>query len=97
MNYYNASERYHGLQFHFHHGSEHTVEGKRQDLEMHTVHLADDANNTGNMFAAAMGIMFSVKEPSREFSAKEIGVIDTFFDSLKWEESTSEKRSVKVN
>jgi carbonic anhydrase len=65
MNMYKASERYHGLQFHFHHKSEHTVDGKYRDLEMHTVHLADDADNEGNMFAAAMGIMFSVNDASR--------------------------------
>ena len=59
--YYKASERYSGLQFHLHHASEHTVEGKRHDLEMHTVHLADEKNE-GNMFAAAMGIMFSVDD-----------------------------------
>jgi len=36
---YNTIQRFNGVQFHFHAGSEHTVEGVRQDLEMHTVHL----------------------------------------------------------
>jgi hypothetical protein len=48
---------------------------------MHTVHLADE-KNAGNMFAAAMGIMFSVDSPSRKFSDKEVAVVDAFFDSL---------------
>ena len=30
-----------GLQFHMHAGSEHTINGKRYDLEMHTVHVPD--------------------------------------------------------
>jgi len=94
---YGASERYSGLQFHFHHGSEHTIEGKRHDLEMHTVHLADDTKNEGKMFAAAMGLMFSVNDASREFSEAEVKVIDTFFDNLAWEKSTKTKKSVKVN
>jgi hypothetical protein len=63
---------------------------------MHTVHLADDPKNAGNMFAAAMGIMFSVDSPSRKFSDKEVAVIDAFFDSLQWEETTDKKRNVKV-
>jgi carbonic anhydrase len=50
-------------QFHFHAGSEHTVDGKRMDLEMHTVHYPTSPKAENNGFiAAAMGIMFSVKE-----------------------------------
>lgn len=64
---------------------------------MHTVHLAQEPDNEGKMFAAAMGIMFSVNEPSREFDAKEIAVIDKFFDDLSWEETDKTKKSVKVN
>jgi len=30
---------FYGIQFHLHTGSEHTINGKRYDLEMHTVHL----------------------------------------------------------
>lgn len=50
--------RYTGVQFHFHAGSEHTVDGERYDLEMHTVHVADDA--AGGFGNAALGIIFSV-------------------------------------
>lgn len=96
---YGADKRYGGVQFHFHHGSEHTVEGKRHDLEMHTVHLATDSDYykkaakdaSAGAFAAAMGIMFSVDEPSREFSDEEVAVIDNFFESLKWDESNEKK------
>jgi len=68
---YKAPQRWNGVQFHFHAGSEHTVEGKRQDLEMHTVHLPYSGHGPLKLYdgyaAAAMGIMFSVKEPSRTF------------------------------
>ena len=44
-------------QFHFHTGSEHTVDGVRHDLEMHTVHFPQSPK--GGIIAAAMGIFFS--------------------------------------
>ena len=33
-------EKYSAAQFHFHVKSEHTINGRRYDMEMHTVHLA---------------------------------------------------------
>ena len=61
-----GSDTYTGVQFHFHAGSEHTVEGDRMDLEMHTVHLADDEERAkkSNIKYAAVGIMFSVDNPT---------------------------------
>tara|TARA_R110000850_G_scaffold137469_3_gene258637 strand:+ start:311 stop:1027 length:717 start_codon:yes stop_codon:yes gene_type:complete len=35
-------KKFNALQFHFHHGSEHTVEGEQFAMEMHIVHAADD-------------------------------------------------------
>lgn len=95
-NFYGANERYSGKQFHFHHGSEHTIDGIRQDLEMHTVHLAEGAAENG-FFAAAMGIMFSVNSPSRSFSEADVAVIDKFFDDLEWEKTTKAKPTVNVD
>jgi len=94
--YYGANERYSGAQFHFHHGSEHTINGMRQDLEMHTVHLADGAVQNG-FFASAMGILFSVDSPSRTFEPEEVAVIDKFFDDLDWEKTTKTKKLVLVD
>ena len=59
-----ATDRFTGVQFHFHHGSEHTIDGKRHDLEMHTVHLASETLN--DVGYAAMGIMFSVDDSNIE-------------------------------
>ena len=39
-NVFGAPREYKGLQFHFHAGSEHTIDGFRHDFEMHTVHEA---------------------------------------------------------
>jgi carbonic anhydrase len=53
------------------------------DLEMHTVHLAKETKN--EIGYAAVGIMFSVEEYTSELTWAEQKVIDTFFDSLKWD------------
>lgn len=64
---------------------------------MHTVHLADETNKA-NMFAAAMGIMYSVNDYDKgKCDDACVKVIDTFFDNLKWEETNDKKRNVKVN
>jgi carbonic anhydrase len=89
---YGGPKEYNGLQFHFHSGSEHTVDGERMDLEMHTVHQATEAKN-GIEFAA-MGIMFSVNNHTANLTWSERIVIDSFFDGLKWDDTTG---SVEVD
>ena len=79
---FGGGTRFNGVQFHFHHGSEHTIDGERYDLEMHTVHLAED--QSGDVKYAAMGIMFSVDDydeiaPDEEWLYT---TINEFFDSL---------------
>ena len=97
---YKAPQRWNGVQFHFHAGSEHTVEGKRHDLEMHTVHLAHSGHGEVQRYegyaAAAMGIMFSVKDASRSFEDWETKIIDDFFDSLEWTDSKKNPKVAKV-
>jgi carbonic anhydrase len=84
---FGADQKWDGQQFHFHAGSEHTVDGKRHDLEMHTVHYPKNAKNW--FIAAAMGIIFSVQDYTAELSWAEQEIIDNFFDSLKWDDVTS--------
>jgi len=55
---------------------------------MHTVHLAHESKN--GFFAAAMGLMFSVNDHTAKLSDAEIKIIDDFFDSFKWTETTTE-------
>jgi carbonic anhydrase len=61
---------------------------------MHTVHLPYDGNQPvkayNGFMAAAMGLMFSVDEPSRKFEDWEVKIIDDFFDSLQWTDSATE-------
>ena len=86
QDYYGAPVEYNGLQFHFHAGSEHTVDGKRMDLEMHTVHEAVNARNEFSF--AAMGVMFSMNHHTANLTWAEKKIIDTFFDGLKWDDAT---------
>ena len=80
-------------QFHFHTGSEHTVDGLRHDLEMHTVHFPK--NPKGGIIAAAMGIFFSTNRYTAKVSEADEAIIDGFFDSLQWDK-TGDQRSPKV-
>lgn len=60
--YYAGPMEFNALQFHFHTGSEHTVDGYRYDLEMHTVHTAkEDPGPMDGIGFAATGILFDVK------------------------------------
>ena len=91
---FGADNEFSGVQFHFHSGSEHTIDGKRFDLEMHTVHYPKDVEN--EFIAAAMGIIFSVEEYTANLSWSEQALVDTFFDSLKWSDITEEGPTVDL-
>lgn len=85
------SAKWDALQFHMHSGSEHTIDGVRHDLEMHTVHVPDGLGTTadgGNGFiASAMGLVFSVDKFTADLTFAEQQVIDIFFDSMKWDKT----------
>ena len=68
-NVFEGPHRFTGVQFHFHAGSEHTVNGKRHDLEIHTVHLPEQAR--GGIKYAAVGVFFSEKDFDAELSPLE--------------------------
>jgi carbonic anhydrase len=91
---FGATNRFTGVQFHFHAGSEHTVDGKRHDLEMHTVHLADDTIN--DVGYAAMGIIFSVNDYTADLNPIEIRIIDNFFDPMEWETGVKDPKVAEV-
>ena len=58
-----------GQQFHFHSPSEHSIDGKLMDLELHIVHFIDDKLSPGNakasqFFAGVLGFLFKVMPDS---------------------------------
>jgi carbonic anhydrase len=91
---FGADTEFDGQQFHFHSGSEHTVDGKRYDLEMHTVHYPKKAEN--GYIAAAMGIIFSVEDYTAKLTWAEQEIINNFFDSLKWTDMTADGPTVDL-
>ena len=90
-----GTNKYTGVQFHFHSGSEHTIDGKRFDLEMHTVHVADKEIN--GVKYAAMGIIFDVNDHTAEFTDEQKKIIDEFFDSLEMNDATGEIKVSEVS
>jgi carbonic anhydrase len=78
-----ASPEYEVLEFHFHHKSEHTIEGVHYDLEMHIVHVGTGTDaQKKNAFASAMGFIFDTTKAEAVDKDTE-AAIDGFFDSLK--------------
>mmetsp|Transcript_4057 Transcript_4057/g.6863 ORF Transcript_4057/g.6863 Transcript_4057/m.6863 type:complete len:192 (-) Transcript_4057:258-833(-) len=85
---FGADTTFRAAQFHFHSGSEHTIDNKRYDLEMHTVHFPLEEKN--GFIAAALGIMFSVDDYNTDLTWSQQKIVDTFFETLKWDSTTDE-------
>jgi hypothetical protein len=54
-------------------------------MEMHTVHLAQEHNETANIKYAAVGVFFSVKDYSKDISTAENDTVKQFFNHLKFD------------
>ena len=92
---YNADQVYYTKQLHFHTRSEHSIDGKLKDLEMHIVHqspnkTADQVDNkdpevqekkwpVGKL--AVIGVMFDTKNYDK-VNDETVAAIDKFFDSI---------------
>jgi len=63
--------------------SEHTIDGRRFDLEMHSVHLPDKAQD--GFFAGVQGLIFDTHRYDPSITKAEMKIIDKFFDSLNWD------------
>lgn len=79
---HDRKELFFSKQLHFHAQSEHTIDGKQFDLEMHVVHMSLDPTY------AVMGMMFDTKNYDENVSEATVAAIDKFFDSLKFDEVT---------
>ena len=84
--YYQAGKRFMGTFIQFRHESEHTVDGKKLDMEVQVTH--DPYDPSGNVKQAKTGILFSVERFSIEGVTNEmVKTIDEFFDSLQWDKN----------
>jgi carbonic anhydrase len=85
-----TAETWKAAQFHWHAKSEHTVDGKYFDLEMHTVHTAveqrpDVTDNNGYIYSV-LGVFFDTDPKHAErFDDWEIEIIDAMFESMQWD------------
>lgn len=83
-----AEKTYYAKQLHFHTESEHTIDGKRFDFEMHIVHqgigMPLDSGSTTNPYGkvGVLGIMFDTKDYDTSVSDAAVEAIDKYFDSL---------------
>jgi carbonic anhydrase len=86
------NQRFQAAQFHWHSQSEHTIDGQRFDLEMHTVHFPED---NGEVIAAAVGIIFDTKNYDQSISVEDTALIDRFFEGITVEERGKNNQGVK--
>jgi carbonic anhydrase len=89
-----SDEKFFAAQFHFHAASEHTINGKRYDFEMHTVHLPKPEEGETRpwpeyakgtpipIIASATGLIFDTVDYDPTISPEDRKIIDKFFDSL---------------
>lgn len=73
------TQEFSAAQFHIHQPSEHTVDGRRMDMEIHFVHWA--GGDAKPDLASALGLMFSVDNPdpiTSDLKAK----VDAFLDNI---------------
>jgi carbonic anhydrase len=73
-------------EFHWHSKSEHTIDGRQFDLEMHIVHSpAMPKGGNNNYTNAFLGVLFDTDpDIAAKFKEDEIKIVDDFFDSLSW-------------
>lgn len=69
-----AKSTYDSLQFHWHAPSEHTINGKQFDLELHVVHV----NNADNTKLAVTGFLFTVETNLRNDVLDSYNYFDTY-------------------
>ena len=63
-----TTTRFNANEFHFHTPSEHTVNGKHMDLELHTMHKAENWDEVGRIKFATIALFFSVEDYRRDIS-----------------------------
>jgi len=77
-------EKYWLRQMHLHTGSEHTVDGKQYDMEMHKVHTTEDGKHY-----AVIGILFEVESDADKIkNSKSIDAIQELLDLFTFTEGT---------
>lgn len=58
-------------------------------LEMHAVHLPENATEAGGFFGGVVAVLFDTEKYDMKVQDWEVVIIDNFFDSLKWDVVTN--------
>ena len=87
--HYGAEREWFASSVSFHNPSEHTVDGRRKDMEMHIVHYPDPDTFEGDptlgneIFAAVIGVLFTTnKDEAAPISNAAQATLETFYESL---------------
>lgn len=81
-----GGDKFTAVQFHLHSKSEHTIDGKRYDMEMHIVHTVNEEKGDPiTIKYSALGFMFDVDDYDKSVTPDEMSTINAFFDSLKFD------------
>ena len=78
--------------FHFHNPTEHTINGKYEEIAFHLVHYmnAPDQEEDGLLSAFAIEVWLSVDDYDRSISEQDAMLISDFFESLKLDNRKSD-------
>jgi len=95
-------DRFHPTEFHFHYPSEHTVDGKRFDVEMHVSHTTDHSGDDSGIVGASVAIFFSTTDFDNDVTAEQNSTLNDFFyalglDILEARESDFEAKAKQAN
>jgi carbonic anhydrase len=89
------NDKYILSEFHFHNPSEHHVENKYYDLEMHLVHTMKTENNTIKYLV--IGIFFKTDEKENDFLNQFIDMLPTDFEKVEKVYVNYEKLNTNLN
>ena len=82
---FGADTQYEATEMLIHSGSEHTIDGKRYDLELQFVHKAKDKENDFPL--AIVSVLFSDDDYNIKMSHEETGYMNQFFNEMALDES----------
>lgn len=78
-----GGDKFTAVQFHLHAKSEHTIDGKRYDMEMHIVHVVnEEKGDPVPIKYSALGFMFDLDDYDESITTDEMSTINSFFDSF---------------
>ena len=92
---FGANNMWRGSHMNIRAGSEHTIDGERQDLELQLFHTPESEDET-EFTASVVSILFSVENFTTNLSWAEERLIDTFFESMQLDDTSDEGPTIDL-